>query len=69
MNSKELKDFQSMVMGNHWNESLIDKAYLYAESIEDKVNLRALRAGFYTFQMRMALQGFINRIGAKSGNR
>ena len=69
MNNQELKRFQSMVMGNDWDESLIDKALSYAETIEDRVNLRALRAGFYTFQMRMALQGFINRIGAKNGNR
>jgi hypothetical protein len=68
MNKAELKDLQGVIMGQHFDEALINKAITFSDTLEVKVCLTALKTLKSTFESRMVLQTFVCRL-TKKGNK
>lgn len=65
MNKSEIKALQNIVMGNSYQESIINKALTLADTLEVKVCLNALKRGQGSHNVTMRLQDFICRLSAK----
>ena len=64
MTKSEIKALQSIIMGNSYQESILNKAIALADSLEVKVCLIAEKAGRSSFESRMTLQSFVCRLSA-----
>lgn len=64
MNKPEIKALQSIIMGNSYQESIINKALTVADSLEVKVCLNGLKRGRGNNHAFMRLQDFVCRLSA-----
>lgn len=62
MNKSEINKLQNIIMGQCYDAGLINKAINFADTLEARVLLISLRAGRTSFEARMELQNFINRL-------
>jgi len=64
MTELEIKALQNIIMGNSYQESVINKALVFADSLEVKICLRALKIGRGNHHARWCLQDFVCRLSA-----
>ena len=62
MNNQDINTLQNIVMGQLYNEAIINRAIEVADTLEVSVCLRALRGGRSSFSSRMVLQDFVCRL-------